>query len=135
MKGNDAGTAVKPHGDSAGKKNGMAALGRSYTVLFVICALLAFLPYMILGRSFVYRVDGASQYIVYLRYMGQYLREWISRMSKGIFVPVKTEKNGFSVLEHCFSQHNNFYLVLLCHSYQSILREHYILKEKLCKSR
>lgn len=88
MKGNDAGTAVKPHGDSAGKKNGMAALGRSYTVLFVICALLAFLPYMILGRSFVYRVDGASQYIVYLRYMGQYLREWISRMSKGIFVPV-----------------------------------------------
>ncbi len=59
-----------------------------YTVLFCVCAFFSFLPYLILGRSFVYRIDGASQYVVYLRYMGQYLREWIRNIFHGDFVPV-----------------------------------------------
>ena len=60
----------------------------SYSALFVLCAIVIFLPYAVFGRSFVYRVDGSSQYIVYLRYMGQYLRDWIRRIAQGSFAPV-----------------------------------------------
>ena len=66
----------------------LGALCLNYTVLFFLCSLLAFLPYLILDRSFVYRIDGASQYIVYLRYMGQHLKEWAGQIARGNFLPV-----------------------------------------------
>lgn len=59
-----------------------------YTILFAVCAFLCFLPFLFLKKSFVYQVDGRSQYVVYLRYMGEYLRENISRFLHGTFEPV-----------------------------------------------
>lgn len=45
-----------------------------YTLLFLGISVLVFLPFLYTGRSFVNKVDGMPQYVVYLRYMGQYLR-------------------------------------------------------------
>ena len=59
-----------------------------YTLLFIICAFFCFLPYLIYKRSFIYQVDGRSQYIVYLRYMGQYLRENLMRFFQGNLEPI-----------------------------------------------
>ena len=46
---------------------------------------LVFFPFLLTGRTFVFRVDGESQYIVYLRYMGQYLRETVRNFLQGSF--------------------------------------------------
>ncbi len=88
MKSAQAGILQKrPGGYTAIKDTGLSSVWLRYTILFCICASLSFLPYIFLGRSFVYRVDGASQYIVYLRYMGQFLRDWISGFFHGDFTP------------------------------------------------
>ncbi len=54
-----------------------------YTLLFLCVSCIAFLPFIFTGKSFVYNVDGGSQYIVYLRYMGQYLRRTIAGLMSG----------------------------------------------------
>ena len=58
-----------------------------YTLLFTGVSLIVFLPFLLEGRSFVCKVDGQSQYIVYLRYMGQFLREWFRGIIKGRLIP------------------------------------------------
>ena len=45
-----------------------------YSLLFLGISVFVFLPFIRYSRSFVNKVDGMPQYIVYLRYMGQYLR-------------------------------------------------------------
>ncbi len=47
--------------------------------------LLVFLPFWLTHRSLIKKVDGMSQYIVYLRYMGQYLRRVLSNLAHGSF--------------------------------------------------
>ena len=63
--------------------------GRSYilryTLLFLGISILVFLPFIRGGRSFVNNVDGMPQYIVYLRYMGQYLRLCAKQILHGNF--------------------------------------------------
>ena len=59
-----------------------------YSLLFFAAAGLIFLPFALTGKGFVYKVDGASQYIVYLRYMGTWLRNWFRDILHGNFVPV-----------------------------------------------
>ena len=58
-----------------------------YTLLFAGVSLIVFLPFLLEGRSFVCKVDGQSQYIVYLRYMGQFLREWFRGIARGKLIP------------------------------------------------
>ena len=59
-------------------KNKTARLSRTYIIryslLFLGISVFVFLPFIRYSRSFVNKVDGMPQYIVYLRYMGQYLR-------------------------------------------------------------
>ena len=63
--------------------------GRSYilryTLLFLGISILVFLPFIRAGRSFINKVDGMPQYIVYLRYMGQYLRLCAKQILHGNF--------------------------------------------------
>ena len=54
-------------------------------MLFLGVSFLVFLPFFLWGRSFVNKVDGMPQYIVYLRYMGQYLRLCAGRILRGDF--------------------------------------------------
>ena len=56
-----------------------------YTLLFLGMAGLVFLPFILNRRSLVNKVDGFSQYIVYLRYMGQYLRSALRQFLHGSF--------------------------------------------------
>ena len=56
-----------------------------YTLLFLVISALVFFPFLRCGRSFVNKVDGMSQYIVYLRYMGQYLRLCLKNILHGHF--------------------------------------------------
>ena len=58
-----------------------------YTLLFAGVSFVIFLPFLLEGRSFVCKVDGQSQYIVYLRYMGQFLREWFRGIAGGKLIP------------------------------------------------
>lgn len=59
-----------------------------YTLLFLLVAFCTFFPFYLTGKSFVYKIDGQSQYIVYLRYMGQYLREGFRNLLHGELTPV-----------------------------------------------
>lgn len=59
-----------------------------YSALFLAAAVFVFLPFALTKRSFVYKVDGASQYIVYLRYMGAWLRNSVKNLLHGQFVPL-----------------------------------------------
>ena len=56
-----------------------------YTFLFLGMTGLVFLPFLLNHRSLVNKVDGSSQYIVYLRYMGQYLRDVLRQLLHGNF--------------------------------------------------
>ena len=56
-----------------------------YTILFLIVSLAVFFSFIQRGRSLVCTVDGESQYIVYLRYMGQYIRNTVSGILHGSF--------------------------------------------------
>ena len=54
-------------------------------MLFLGVSFFVFLPFFLSGRSFVNKVDGMPQYVVYLRYMGQYLRLCAGRILRGDF--------------------------------------------------
>ena len=56
-----------------------------YTLLFAAVSALIFLPFVLGGRSFVNKTDGMTQYLVYLRYMGQYLRNCFREIFRGSF--------------------------------------------------
>ena len=56
-----------------------------YTILFLIVSLAVFFSFILQRRSLVCTVDGESQYIVYLRYMGQYIRDTVSGFLHGNF--------------------------------------------------
>ena len=46
-----------------------------YTLAFLALGFLVFLPFLTAGKSLVGNGDGVSQYILQLRYTGQWLRE------------------------------------------------------------
>ena len=56
-----------------------------YTLLFLGMSVLVFLPFILSRTSLVKKIDGMSQYIVYLRYMGQYLRDALHSIIHGSF--------------------------------------------------
>ena len=56
-----------------------------YTVLFLVLCLLVYLPFILEKKSFIGEGDGMSQYILQLRYMGQWLRETLSNLLHGDF--------------------------------------------------
>jgi len=56
------------------KKTSRGRFAAEYTVLFVLLGALVFAPFALTGTSLVCKVDGQSQYVVYLSYMGEYLR-------------------------------------------------------------
>ena len=58
-----------------------------YTVLFAAVSLIVFAPFLLSGKSLVGKGDGQSQYILQLEYMGRYLREWLSGIFRGDFIP------------------------------------------------
>lgn len=60
-----------------------------YTVVFLTVSLAVFFSFLVYGKSFVCTVDGQSQYIVYLRYMGQYLRKTFLGFLHGDFHPAQ----------------------------------------------
>ena len=45
-----------------------------YTALFSIIFLLVFSPFLLEGKNLIGKGDGQSQYILHLRYMGEWLR-------------------------------------------------------------
>ena len=56
-----------------------------YTAVFALVSLLVFLPFLTAGKSFVGNGDGQSQYILQLRYMGEWLRETAQNFLHGRF--------------------------------------------------
>ncbi len=56
-----------------------------YSAVFALCALGCFLPFLVRGRSLVWKTDGGSQYLPYLAYMGQYLRAFVKSLCEGQF--------------------------------------------------
>ncbi len=56
-----------------------------YTLLFLAMSVLVFSPFIAGRTSLVKKIDGMSQYIVYLRYMGQYLRDALKQILHGNF--------------------------------------------------
>ena len=56
-----------------------------YTAVFAVLCLAVFLPFITGGRSLVGKGDGQSQYILQLRYMGQWLRQTLRDFLHGDF--------------------------------------------------
>lgn len=56
-----------------------------YTAVFCILTLAVFLPFLTGGKSLVGNGDGQSQYILQLRYMGQWLRQTVRDFLHGDF--------------------------------------------------
>lgn len=56
-----------------------------YTAVFAALALAVFFPFLTSGKSFVGNGDGKSQYILQLRYMGEWLRECLDNFMHGNF--------------------------------------------------
>ena len=57
-----------------------------YTAVFAVLCLAVFLPFITSGSSMVGKGDGQSQYILQLRYMGQWLRQTVRDFLHGDFV-------------------------------------------------
>ena len=57
-----------------------------YTAAFLVLGLAVFLPFLAGGKSLVGNGDGQSQYILQLRYMGQWLRQTLRDFAHGDFV-------------------------------------------------
>lgn len=55
----------------------------TYSILFTVIFFAAFFPFFINGKSFVGMGDGESQYILHLRYTGQWIRESVSALFHG----------------------------------------------------
>lgn len=58
-----------------------------YTALFSIIFLLAFSPFLLQGKNLIGKGDGQSQYILQLRYMGEWLRKTAGGFLHGDFHP------------------------------------------------
>ena len=56
-----------------------------YSAVFALLALAVFLPFVTAGKSMVGNGDGQSQYILQLRYMGEWLRETAQNILHGNF--------------------------------------------------
>lgn len=56
-----------------------------YTAVYAVLCLAVFLPFITGGRSLVGKGDGQSQYILQLRYMGQWLRQTLRDFLHGDF--------------------------------------------------
>lgn len=56
-----------------------------YTVLFMIMCAGVFMQFLMDGKGLVWRTDGASQYVPYLHYMGNFLRDTLEGFLKGDF--------------------------------------------------
>jgi len=81
-------TAASQRGEKIHDSHSPAKYLPAYTAAFAVCAAVIFLPFILKHKSFVYRIDGESQYIVYLTYMGRYLRQAFSNLLHGDFTPV-----------------------------------------------
>lgn len=69
------------------EKNSKARYLFIYTMVFAAVCLAVFFSFLKEGRSLVATVDGESQYVLYLRYMGQYLRSAVRGFIHGDFHP------------------------------------------------
>ena len=49
-----------------------------YTVLFIVFALSAFSLFIMRGKSLIWKLDGQSQYLIYLAYIGRYMRNFFT---------------------------------------------------------
>ena len=58
-----------------------------YTALFSIIFLLVFSPFLLEGKNLIGKGDGQSQYILQLRYMGEWLRKTAGGFLHGDFHP------------------------------------------------
>ena len=56
-----------------------------YTGIFALFCLGVFMLFVKKGKSFVWNQDGGPQYLPYLAYTGQYIRDLFSRMLRGDF--------------------------------------------------
>lgn len=57
---------------------------KNYTVLFALLTAAVFFPFMIAGKSLIWREDGLAQYYPYLHYMGNWLRDSLGQLLRGI---------------------------------------------------
>lgn len=60
-----------------------------YTVLFSVLFLLVFSPFLLGGKNLIGKGDGQSQYILQLRYMGEWLRSTVKGFAGGSFHPAR----------------------------------------------
>jgi uncharacterized membrane protein YfhO len=58
-----------------------------YTALFSIIFLIVFSPFLLQGKNLIGKGDGQSQYILQLRYMGEWLRKTVGGFLHGDFHP------------------------------------------------
>ncbi len=70
---------------SFGRKHTVFSFWLIYTILFLGIAILYFSTLILSGRTLIWKVDGMPQYVPYLRYTGQYLRELIRNFLNGNF--------------------------------------------------
>ena len=54
-----------------------------YTILFFLLSFLVFLPFLMSGKSFIWKADGEAQYYPYLHYMGNWLRDSLTGLFHG----------------------------------------------------
>lgn len=54
-----------------------------YTILFMLLSSLVFLPFLLNGKSFIWKADGEAQYYPYLYYMGNWLRDGLMGLFHG----------------------------------------------------
>lgn len=56
-----------------------------YTLVFIFIAFVALFPFLQEGKCLIWKIDGMPQYLLWLKYTGQYLRDLISQIFHGNF--------------------------------------------------
>ncbi len=80
-------TGLKAAFTRFGRKHVVFSFWLSYSALFCGIAVLYFSTLLLSNRTLIWKVDGMPQYVPYLRYTGQYLREFVRNLLDGrIFI-------------------------------------------------
>lgn len=56
-----------------------------YTIVFILCFILVYSPFLLNGKSFIWQNDGRNQHNPYMIYVGRYLRRILINAAKGDF--------------------------------------------------
>lgn len=56
-----------------------------YTLLFIFITFIALFPFLTEGKCLIWKIDGMPQYLLWLQYTGEYLRDLFSQIIHGNF--------------------------------------------------